>query len=313
MTETMQTDLREAIAKFSCEGLLAEKNLKVESDNGVNIISGSLTIEISDTDSVQVRVRQAQKKRKNGAYTSEENPIYAGIATVMNDYVSIADGGRENATRVRVNGGQYRPYYSPRADKEVPAYQASFFTRVDAERAVDSFANFELEVYISNVRPETYTQGENQGERTGRAIISGWIPMYGGVISPVELIAPKEDNIAEEVLNGAFNNNSTVIFYGDIVNRKVVKTTKIPVKIGQPKITTTTSYTNEFVITGASEEEAEDKAFNPQVIRAAIEERKQKNEEAKANARSNNGNNNGNAFGATHTATAISASRPLPF
>ena len=313
MTETMQTDLREAVADFSCEGLLSEKNLKIESDNGVSVISGSLTVEISDTDSVQIRVRQAQKKRKNGAYTSDENPIYAGIATVMNEYVSVADGGRENATRVRVNKGQYKPYYNARVDREISSYQASFFTRVEADRAVNSFAKFEFEFYIASVRPETYTQGENQGEQTGRAIISGWIPMYGGAISPVELIAPKEDGIADAVLGGAFNNNSTVMFYGDIVNRKVVKTTTTPVKIGQPKVTTTTSYTSEFVITGASEEETEDKAFNPQVIRTAIEERRQKNEEAKAIARSNNGNNSGNMFGNTHTTSATASSRALPF
>ena len=309
----VKTDLREATAEFSCEGILSEKNLKIENDNGVNVINGSLTIEIGDTDSVQIRVRQAQKKRKAGAYTNEENPIYAGIATVMDEYVSVADGGRENATRVRVNKGQYKPYYSARADREVASYQASFFTRVEADRAQESFATFEFEAFIAGVRAEVYSQGENQGEQTGRAIISCWIPMYGGAISPVELIAPKEDGIADAVLSGTFNNGSTVTFYGNIVNRKVVKTTTIPVKIGQPKVTTTTSYTNEFVITGASEEETEDKAFDPQVIKMAIEERRQKNEEAKNNARNSNGNGSGSSFGTSHSGSTSTSSRALPF
>lgn len=282
----MSTNLREANSVVRVEGMLAEKNLEVETKNGVRIISGSVTIKISDTDSIQFRVRQAEKKSDgHGGYTNEDNKVFSGIETVLNDYHSIAEVGEENADRIRVLQGQIRPYYSTQSKRENVGYQSSFFNRVGEDKG-ENKAEFELELFIHSIVPEVYTSGDKQGEETGRAIIKGWMPTYNG-IEPMELVAPKEDGIASAIMGGDYEPGQTATFYGDIINRRVVKTVTKPVQIGKPKTVTNTTYTNELIITGVTapyDAEAGEQPFDKDAVAQAIAERESRIAEQAKNA-----------------------------
>lgn len=277
----MSTNLREGTAVVSAEGRLAEKNLEISKENGVDVIRGTVTIKISDTDSITFQVRSAAKKSDGkGGYTNEDNKTYQGLVTVYNEYKTIAEVGEENADYVRVTRGTLRPYYNVRSGREINSMSANFFNRV-FDPTDEPSATFEVECYISSIVPEKYRDEDHQGEDTGRAIVKAWLPTYSG-IEPIEFVAPKDYGVADAFLSGDYQPGQTVTFYGDVVNKKVVKIATIPVKIGKPKTTTSTTYTNELVITGASEpEQDEAKAFNANAVRAAITEREARIEEQK--------------------------------
>lgn len=289
----MATNLQEANTNVFAEGVLAEKNLEIKTNGKAQIISGTLTIKVSDTDTIAFRVRQASLKSDGkGGYKDEDNRAYAGLKTVMDEYKSIAEVGEAEADKIKVVNGQLAPYFSANSNREVMGYRATFFNRVTSDKNFEPKAQFDVELFVNSIVPEVYTNGDKQGEETGRAIIKGWMPTYNG-IEPVELIAPKEDGIAEAILGDeAYQPGITTQFSGNIINRRIEKTTETPMRIGKPKITTTVSFTNELVITGAlapySEDDNVNKPYDKEAIKAAIAEREARNAEAIAKAKSGN-------------------------
>lgn len=279
------TNLRQATAKANTVGWVEQKDLQFykvvndedkecNSEDEADGIKGSITVKISDTDSVRYDVKVA-KKTKAGT----DNKAYAGIRTVKETYKSIKDFGLEEADKVHVSG-DFNMYANINSGEEVIRYKSNFFNRINisAEEEFTPKAEFEIEMFIKSLIEEV----DKEGEATGRLKVTGWVPVYGG-IEPVTLIAP--DNIAGAV-DSSFNPGQTVTFYGDIINSKVVKITEIPVVIGKPKTKTETTYKNELIITGASEAYEEDvtpeKPYDENVIKAAIAERDAKIAERKA-------------------------------
>ena len=308
----MATNLREANTNVFAEGILAEKNLKVEANGKAQLITGTLTIKVSDTDTIAFRVRQASLKSDGkGGYKDEENKVYTSLKTVMDEYKSIAEVGEEQADKIRVANGQLAPYFNPNSSRETMGYRATFFNRVSPDRKYEPKAQFDVELFVTSIAPEVYTNGDKQGEETGRAVVKGWMPTYNG-IEPVELVAPKEDGIAEAILGDeAYQPGITTQFSGNIINRRIEKTVETPVRIGKPKITTTVSYTNELVITGVlapyTEDDNVNTPYDKDAIKAAIAEREAKNAEAVAKAK-NNSHNSSNA-----SSKPASSGRSLPW
>lgn len=269
-----ETNLRQSEAKVLVEGIVSEKDLKVVTEDGTTKIQGSLTVKTGDTNFVRFNVN-VNEKTKNGA----DNKTYAGIKTVMEEYKSIAEAGEEDADRVRVNG-DLNIYTGQNGT--VVGYKSNFFNRLKNPAEMESKAEFSVEVFISSINPEINTDGDE----TGRVVVSGWVPTYNG-IEPIKLFAPEE--IASSI-DDAFEPGQTVEFYGEVVNNRVEKVTEIPVLIGKPRKKVETSYKNELIINGAStayEEDVTPKApYMSDTIKAAIQERENKLEEARAKAQS---------------------------
>lgn len=273
MTET-KTNLRQSTAKINCEGIVSEKDLKVVTEEGATKIQGSLTVKTGDTNFVRFNVN-VNEKTKNGT----DNKTFAGIKTVMEEYKSIAEVGEEEADKVRVNG-DLNIYTG--MNGTVVGYKSNFFNRLKNPDEFEPKAEFTVEVFISSITPEVNTDGEE----TGRVVVNGWTATYAGV-EPVKLVA--EGEIASAV-DSTFEPGQTVEFYGEVINSRVEKITEIPVAIGKPRRKVETSYKNELVITGASEAYEEgvtpEKPYEADVIKAAIQERQNRLEEAKAKAQS---------------------------
>lgn len=258
-----QTNLRQADASVEVIGIVSEKKLELKNEDGMNKITGSITVKTSDVNFVTFNVNVSEKT-KAGA----DNKAYAGIVTVMNEYKSIAEFGEEAADRVRVSGS-INPYRSKNSGEEVISYKASFFSRVPADAEAKS--EFAIEMFISGLVPEIA-----DGDETGRLVVNGWVPTYNG-IEPVKLVA--ESDIAPDV-ESAYEPGQTVQFLGEIVNNKITKVTEIPVAIGKPRKKVSTTYKNDLVITGATPayEEGVTKTapYDANVIKAAIQERENK-------------------------------------
>jgi hypothetical protein len=271
MAET-QTNLRQSNAKITAEGIVSEKDLKVVTEEGKTRIEGSVTIKTDDTNFIRFNVR-VNEKTNAGA----ENRTYTGIETVMNEYKSIAEVGEEEADKVRVSGDLN--IFTGQNGTSV-GYRGNFFNRLKNPDEYEPKAEFSVETFISSIVPEVNTDGDE----TGRVIVNGWVPTYNG-IEPVKLVA--EGDVAAAV-DSTFEPGQTVEFYGDVVNSRVEKITEIPVAIGKPRRKVETSFKNELVITGASEAYEEgvsvEKPYEADVIKAAIQERQNRLEEAKAKA-----------------------------
>lgn len=281
------TNLRQADAKVEVVGIVSENKLEEVTVDGKTSIRGELVIQTDDINFVTFNVF-VNAKKDDGT----ENKTYGGMKTVMNEYKSIAKVGREEATKVTVNG-QIRPNSYVGRDGNVHVsvrHQSSFFNRYQGSlEEFDPHAWFEVEMCINAIVPETYTSGDNVGEETGRVIVKGWMPTYNG-IEPITLIAPEEDGIADAVLD-EYNPGETVRFLGDIVNSRAVIREEIPMKIGKPKVTVRTIYKNEMIITKASDAYGEDsdtptpEPYDVDAIKKAITDRELRLEAEKDKAK----------------------------
>jgi hypothetical protein len=189
--------------------------------------------------------------------------------------------GEEEADKVRVSGDLN--IFTGQNGTSV-GYRGNFFNRLKNPDEYEPKAEFSVETFISSITPEVNTDGDE----TGRVVVNGWVPTYSG-IEPIKLVA--EGDVAAAV-DSTFEPGQTVEFYGDVVNSRVEKVTEIPVAIGKPRRKVETSFKNELVITGASEAYEEgvsaEKPYEADVIKAAIQERQNKLEEAKAKAQGGN-------------------------
>ena len=284
----METNLRQSNAKVFIEGLVSEKDLTVKTEDGKTKITGSLTVKTSDVNFVKFSIN-ANEKTNAGT----DNKCYAGLLTVMNEYKTIAEVGEEEADKVKVTG-DLNLYTSAQTGANIVGFKSNFFNRVKANEEFEQKAEFSVEVFISAIIPEMNTEGEE----TGRVLVKGWVPTYNG-IEPITLVAADDIGAAVEC---AFEPGQTVEFMGDIVNNRIETVTEIPMAIGKPKKKVKVDFKNELVITGAStayeEGETPEKPYDAEVIKAAIQERTNKIEEAKAKAQSGQKTNNTKPSGA---------------
>lgn len=264
-----KTQIRQAENDVKIEGVLKELKLEIKKDDKQNnIIRGNVIIQVSEKSECSVSV-YASEKTKEGKF----NKAYKGLNTVMNEYVSIAalmKGGKTHeeamnmATKVRVGNGNLSKnefYFSDEFVSNVQ-FSANFFNRVD-EDEISSKAEFEIECYFEKIRKEF-----KKGEETGRILIEGIVPLYGGKVVPMEFVA--EGEIAEHIEDN-FEIKKTGLIWGDIINI-VEHTTVKKHGFGKDKEDVKINYKRELLITGGNEEQYEEddkKAYTTEQIQAA--------------------------------------------
>ena len=300
MAETKDTHLRQANTKATAVGLLTDKKLEIKTDpkNGEKHIEGTVTVKTSDKNFVTFTVYRKAKKN-NG----ENDSVYAGLVTVMNEFQSVVDAG-DNADYIRVNG-QLNPYRGQNGN-EIIGYRGSFFNRIRNKADVEPDATFEVEMFIQSITPEMGKDADGEMSETGRLKISGWMPTYNG-IEPIDLIVPEE---LADACEATYEPGQTVEFYGDIINNSIEETIEKPVAFGKPKKEVRRTYINELLVTGGSEpydgDEETDKDHVPYdmaTIQAAIKEREREIEEGKNKSKTGAGAGNARPSGAKHGRT----------
>ena len=264
---TDKTSLRQADAKAVTIGMISDKKLEIKTEDGVRRIEGTVTVKTNPTNFVQWKVNCAEKTKEG-----KNNKTFAGILTVLNEYKSIADYGEDEADMVRVTG-QINPFRSKTTGEEIIGYAGKFFSRIKNGQEIEPKAEFEIEMFINSLIPET-----KEGEETGRYKINGWVPTYNG-IEPVDLIVPED---LASTVESIYEPRQTAKFYGNIVQNVTYTVSERPMAFGVKK-ETKPNFINELVVTGGSPvydaEEGELVPYDPATIRAAIEERKRMIEE----------------------------------
>lgn len=281
-------ELREALNEVFIEGILKEKTLELATINvqgkKADVIRGELVI--SDKENSEHRVRVfANKLTKEG----KENSVYKGLKTVMDEYVSVAEALKlgqtaEAADKVRITKGKIglNEYYTPNGElRSFPIVTTNFVNRVK-DGTYNPKAEFSLEFYFDNILPEI-----KDNEETGRLIVKGIVPVYGGEVIPLTLIVADED--AVNYIQTNYEKGKTGKVWGELVN--TVEITKIVEQgFGKAKEKIVTKIINELVITGGEEDqysEDDERSYSTDLIKKAMAERDIKLDELLKNSKDN--------------------------
>lgn len=291
MTKTDTATLRQADNKIEVEGLLLEVDSREgKTADGREFMSARLTIEtVEDSEQHQVEMF-SMKLKKDGT----ENGIYNSLKTVAEEYKSVKDVGREEADKVRTTTGEIRlnDYVNDRGLQSFPQISATFINRVEAGQEFNPHAKFETEVVVDRVVEEM----DKDQEETGRAILHGYIPLYGGRVIPFEFKVG-EDGTGYVMDN--YEKGDTVFVYGEIINQTEKVVTKVESAFGADKENVKYYTIREFVITGGTEPYEEENAntYNLDSIAKALNEREAYLEELKKNHESNKDKKSGRRGG----------------
>lgn len=280
--------LREAENIVKIEGILSETDLKygsyIKNGKTVENIGGSIKIKVTqqingEDINLEIPVHMFANKLKNDG---SNNPAFESIERVMKEFVSIAAaGGEEGADRVRITSAkiQMNEYYG-RGENLIsfPRISASFVTKVKKEECKPQ-ATFAVEFYVGSMDNEL----NRNGEETGRYIVKGIVPQYGGKVDVINFVA-----VAPGVINAIssyWNVGDTVKASGRLNFSSKTEVIMKEVDFGEPIEQTRTTNVSDLVITGGSQTPMDGEfAFDANDIKAAAAERKNRLDELKKNA-----------------------------
>lgn len=275
-------EIKEGKNEVTLEGKLLEiDSFEGTTGDGREYLSATLTVETGESEQVNIELF-SMKLTNSGA----ENSIYKSLRTVVDEYKSVAKVGKEEADIVRVeaptgsfnNGtiglndyvggdGQLRSF---------PQINATFVNRVDKGEEVNPHAKFAVEILVDRIIEE-FDKEENE---TGRVILHGYIPQYGGKVIPFEFKVSKDGS---GYVQDNYERNDTVFVCGDIINKSERIVTKIETAFGADKEEVKYKTLREFVVTGGTDpyDEGDANAYDPEVIRKALVQREVYLEELK--------------------------------
>ena len=278
-----------ALNEVAIEGILSEIKLQEGTDKSGNpAIYGEYkirTINVLDgiEYNVEIPVRVYQSKiTKN----KKENPAYDAAQKIMKDYVSIAAGGVEKATAVRLpeksTSLQENFFMSKTTNQMVfsSGIRASFVNEINKADMKPS-ASFKTIIVIGELTDELNTDGEE----TGRLIIKGILPQWGGRVDVIDFIVANR-KIIDHVRNN-WQKGDTVLIGGRINFTSVVESAaQSDNTFGEVMTSSSTKSIKEYIVTGCHEEPltVEEGAYAMEDIADALQERQKRIEEAKNKA-----------------------------
>lgn len=286
------TEIRVATNNIKVAGAVKEQKLEIkdgEYKSGdkkgqkYTYITGKLVIKAGESKEITLKCRANQLTNKG-----ETNKTFETLSKFMDGtYVTMATPNvtEEEATKVSVWGnGDFAPQIEDNIFviegevKESIAFKLGFgrLTIKDNLALEDYKAEFEVEMYVKSVEPEMKDE-----QPTGRTIVKGAVPMYGGTAMPISVIA--EDMMdgdevipfAEQVQCGVYE-GQTFVFWGDIRYERIEKKVTKGGSLGRAKTETEVTTVKEFVAVGGDIVDDMEKAYTAEQIQAANIEREQK-------------------------------------
>lgn len=278
-----------ALNEVSIDGILSEVKLQEGTDkSGQPAIFGEYKIRTSNTIdgieyNVEIPVRVYQSKiTKN----KKDNPAYDAAMKIMKDYVSIAAGGVEKATAVRLpeksTSLQENFFMSKTTNQMVfgSGIRASFINEINKADMTPG-ASFKTIVVIGELTDEVTPDGEE----TGRLILKGVLPQWGGRVDVIDFVVANR-RIADHIRNN-WQKGDTVLIGGRINFTSVVESApQTENTFGEVMSSSKTKSIREYIITGGHEEPLteEEGAYAMEDIAEALQERQGRIETAKSKA-----------------------------
>lgn len=266
--------------QLSVTGTLAEKALELSTDrDGNEIIKGYIRVQVEQNDKVNIITLNAYNRKftKSGA----ENKLFAGLVTVMNEYVPLQDvnGDKEKADRVNVLGDLSYNIYS--ADGETVRESNRF--RMTTVHRVNG-RDFEDNTYGSVPAViESYEEDlDKDGNPTGLYKVKALTVGYGGRVGRIMNL--KVDNKMASEMQGALPEGNTGLLYYNILNYVVVKKQSVDNAGGSSfgqihAVVQSNSYVSHLLVVGGAPLENDELSLSEEQVQKAHEElRKQRTE-----------------------------------
>jgi hypothetical protein len=285
-------EIRQALNKVEITGVVKEHKLATgKTDKGEKYINGSIVVKAGEFTEVTVKVYVAETNSKGKVKKAYEN-----LKKILDgELKTLAEVSEEEAVKVRLWGNDgFTPQF--REEMYKPENASEVVTRVGIDLgfgnvAVDNNiapedykATFDVEMFVESVAEEL----TKDKEETGRVIVKGWCPVYGGSVLPLELKAGviKDENgeydFAEDI-RSSVDPETTVNFWGDIDFRAIVEKISKGGSLGRAKVEEKRTYVHDLVAVGA-DFVAEDDEYDIDDIKQAIIERENKKREAQDKA-----------------------------
>lgn len=267
--------MRQTLNNVKIEGLLVEKDLEYATFGSParECIRGSIKVRVKQTINGEEKICDIPVHAFSTKYTNSGsvNPSYESLEKVMNEYNSLASvGGDETkADNVRITNAQIRmnEYYN-RNNKLVsfPRITASFINR--ATGVVKPCAEFTVEFVVDKKQDEM----DKDGILTGKYLITGIIPQYGGKVDVVPFHALSKNVIS--AVSSYWGKDDTVRAVGKLNFSSSTKEVVQEVDFGEPQVRMQTVTESELVITGGSQVPLDgDFAFDKGEIQSALAQR----------------------------------------
>ena len=284
-------ELRQAINKVEITGVVKEHKLNTGKSDSGKYINGSIVVKAGESTEITVKVFVAETNAKGKVKKAYENlkKIFDG------EYKTMVEVPEEEAIKVRLWGNEV---FTPQFREEIykPENAVEVITRVNVDLGFgnvtidnsitpeDYKATFDVEVFVESVQEEI---GKND-EETGRVIIKGWCPVYGGSVIPLEIKAgivtdeEGEYDFAEDIRDSV-DPETTINLWGDIDFREIIEKTTKGGGIGRAKVEEKRTYVHDLVAVGADFVEGDDE-YDIDIIKAARNLREEKKQEAENKA-----------------------------
>lgn len=264
--------LRQAENNVRIEGILSEINLEKSSYDDSNnkrhdIIKGSVTVKVDKEVQGQMQTLYipvhvyADKQTKTGKI----NPAYESAERIMDSYVSIAAADEARADKIRIEKANIsmNEYWGQNGQLvSFPRIRASFFKKVTSDFKPD--ATFSTEFVIASKADEV----DNKGELTGRLIVKGILPQYGGKVDVVNFIV--ENANAIDYINMNWAEGDTVCAHGRLFFSQRTETTLVEVDFGEPIEQSKTIKVSDLIITGSKSNMNDALAYDAAEIQQAL-------------------------------------------
>lgn len=291
----MATEQRLAINNITLVGEVKEQKLKLNKNKDGSYINGSLVVKTGEFSEIEIKVFVGEKN-KDG----KPKKAFETLQKFINgEHLTLAscktDEEREGVAKVRVfsSNKDFTPHFKedifkPKGSEEVKTKLTIDlgYGNVSVDNSIkpeDYKAEFDVEMFITSVKEEM-----KQDEATGRVIVSGWTPVYGGKVIPMEVIAGtilddegEEYDFGDDILTSV-EEGMTIDVWGEINYKTIITKTKKGGGLGKAKVEEHREYTNDLVIVGADIQEDEEKEFDMELIKKAKIERDVEIENAKS-------------------------------
>jgi len=288
----MANELRQGINNVVLVGIVKENKLNEGSNKDGKYINGSLVLKTGEFSEIEIKVFVKEKTKKGTT-----NKTYDVLAKIIDkEYITLADcksdEDRDNVTRVRISGNKgftsgFKEDIFKAKDSDEVIEKRNIdlgFGNISVDSSIkdDEFkATFDVEMFVTSV-----TEESKNNETTGRAIVKGWTPVYGGKVIPMEVVVGIiKDDDGEDLDFGAdilaqIDEGMSFNAWGDIDYRSIITTTKKGGGLGRAKVEETKTYVNDLVVVGADIIE-EKNEFDMELIKAAKIERDSEIEDIK--------------------------------
>lgn len=283
--------MRQAENRAEVTGVLNQVNLTNAVYNGMPVIRGDVEIAVPYEGTDQMYIIPISVYAGETTKAGTPNSSYQGLRTLQEQYKSIAiTGSAETADKITIGLGSISMNEFGTSQGTIvsqPRVSSNFFNRVNPGDYIPR-ADFKVTIVIGQIVEEL----DKDGDETGRLVVNGILPQYGGKVDLIPFYV--EDKEAINFIKNRWTAGKTVMIQGKI-NFKLVRTREeIETGFGAPIYNEKTKSVKEFILTSASIDflEPGEGGYEESEIAEALKARQARREEMKKNAQNRQSNQN---------------------